>query len=159
MACDSSARLECEGSRRRSRGIWRPCLSPGHVHHDFLATRRGPVRRAGQVSPNLSIVSIINNPSLSFTAKTENGAVGVVRGTGTGLNLSNVLLSENIKSSELVLTKGDVNSDGIGIPQDLIVGKIISVEKNASDLFQKGKLESFVNFTTLSLVFVYIQNQ
>lgn len=111
-----------------------------------------------QISENLSKVNIINNSSLSFTGKTENGAVGVVKGTDV-LTLNNVLLSENIMDGELVLTKGDVNQDGIGIPADLIVGKIKSVEKNPSSLFQKGELESFVNFVNLSTVFVYIQTK
>ncbi len=111
-----------------------------------------------QVSDNLSKVNTINNSLSSFTAKTENGAIGIVRGGGS-LTLNNVLLSENIKEGELVLTKGDINQDRIGIPADLIVGKIKSVEKNPSDLFQKGELESFVDFVSLSTVFVNTGNK
>ncbi len=111
------------------------------------------------VSVNLSKVNIINNSSSSFTAKTENGAQGIVKGTGTGLTLENVLLSENMKNSEIVLTKGDINLEGIGVPPDLVVGKITEIEKSASDLFQKAKIESFVNFVNLSTVFVYIQTK
>lgn len=110
------------------------------------------------VSVNLSKVNLVNNALSSFTAKTENGAVGVVRVTGGGLVLENVILSENIKTTELVLTKGDVDFEGVGVPPDLVVGKITSVEKSASDLFQKAKIESFVDFVTLSTVFVYINN-
>jgi rod shape-determining protein MreC len=108
-----------------------------------------------QVSDNLSKVNLINNSLVSFTAKTQNGAVGLVKGGGN-LTLENILLSENIKAGEMVLTKGEINSDGVGIPPDLIVGKIMSVEKNPSDLFQKAKIESFVNFINLSTVFVYM---
>lgn len=108
------------------------------------------------VSENLAKVNTLNNPVLSFTAKTENGAQGIVKG-GASLTLNNVLLSENIRVSELVLTKGDIDSNGIGVPQDLIVGKIISVEKNASDLFQKAKIETFVDLAKLSTVFIYLQ--
>lgn len=111
-----------------------------------------------QVSENLSRVNVINNSSLSFTARMQNGAVGVVKGGGV-LTLNNVLLSENIKASELVLTKGDINPDGIGTPPDLVIGKIISVEKSPSDLFQKAKIESFVDFTKLSTVFIYLENK
>ena len=107
------------------------------------------------VSENLAKVNTLNSPSSSFTARTENGAAGIVKG-GTTMTLENVLLSENIKMGELVLTKGDVDLNGIGIPADLVVGKITSVEKNPSDLFQKAKIESFVDFTKLSTVFVYI---
>lgn len=111
-----------------------------------------------QVSANLSKADLVSNSSLSFTAKTQNGASGLVRG-GANLTLENILLSENIAAGELVLTKGDINSDGVGIPPDLIVGEIISVEKNPSNLFQKAKLESAVNFVNLSTVFVYIQTK
>lgn len=111
-----------------------------------------------KVSNSLSTVNIISSSS-SFTAKTENGAQGIVKGGEGGLVLGNVLLSENIKEGELVLTKGDIDSDGIGIPQDLIVGKITEIEKNPSDLFQKAKIESFIDFSRLSAVFVYIENK
>ena len=109
-----------------------------------------------QVSANLSKVDTVNNSSFSSTVKTQNSAAGVIRG-GNVLILDNILLSENIKTGELVLTKGDVNSDGSGIPQDLVIGKITSVEKNPSALFQKAKVESFVNFINLTSVFVYMQ--
>lgn len=111
-----------------------------------------------KTSFNLSKVNIINNSSSSFTAKTENGAQGTVKGTGAGLILENVLLSENIKDSEIVLTYGDISFEGVGLPPDLAVGKITEIEKSASDLFQKAKIESFVDFTKLSTVFVYIED-
>lgn len=111
-----------------------------------------------KVSNNLSYVNIINN-SASFTAKTENGALGVVKGTGESLTLDNVQLLENIKNSEIVLTYGDINSDGVGIPPDLVVGKITEIEKNPSNLFQKAKLQSHVDFTKLSTVFIYLETK
>lgn len=111
------------------------------------------------VSQNLSVADIINNSSLSFTTKTEKGAVGVVRNIDGNLTLDNVILSENIKPEELVLTKGDMNSEGLGIPPDLVIGKIVSVEKNASDLFQRAKLASFLDFTKLSTVFIFLNSQ
>lgn len=110
-----------------------------------------------QISTNLSKVVVVNNPLSSFTAKTQSGAVGIVKGGEESLTLGSILLSENIMGGELVLTKGDINSDGVGIPPYLVVGKITSVEKNPSDLFQKAKVESFVNFINLSTVFVYVQ--
>jgi rod shape-determining protein MreC len=109
-----------------------------------------------QVSANLSKINNLTNPSVSFTARTSGGAVGVMKG-GNVLTLDNILLSENVKVGELVWTNGDVDSRGIGILPNLVVGKIISVEKNPSDLFQKAKVESFVNFVNLSSVFVYRQ--
>jgi len=109
-----------------------------------------------KVSENIARVNLINNSSSSFTAKTQNGVTGVFKG-GVSLTINNVLLSESIKTGELVLTKGSINSDGIGIPPDLVVGEIISVDKKPSELFQKAEMKSFVDFVSLSTVFVYTQ--
>lgn len=111
-----------------------------------------------KVSANLSKADTINGSSFSFTARTQNGAVGIIKG-GENLTINNIILSENIEPLEFIFTKGDISSDGVGIPPDLMVGKIISVEKNPSDLFQKAKVESLVNLTNLSTVFVYIQTE
>jgi rod shape-determining protein MreC len=105
------------------------------------------------VSENISRVNLTNNPSFSLTAKTQNGAVGLVKG-GEELILDNVLLSENIKVNELVLTKGSNDYGGVGVVPDLVIGKITSVNKNPSDLFQKAEVKSFVNFVNLTTVFV-----
>lgn len=111
------------------------------------------------VSVNLSKVNLVNNPSFLLTVKTEFGAQGVIKGTGAGITLDNVLLSDNIKNSEIVYTLGDIDLEGIGVPPDLIVGKIIEIEKNPSELFQKAKIESFIDFSKLSIVFVYINSK
>ncbi len=109
-----------------------------------------------KTSTNLSEVEIVNSPEFSFTAKTQSGVIGIIKGGGN-LILDNVLLSEKISPGEIVLTKGNVNNDGIGIPPDLVIGKIVSVENKPSDLFQKASIESSVNFVNLSTVFVYMQ--
>ena len=124
-----------------------------------VVVKNNLVGKISKTSVNLSEAILINNSSFSFTARTENGAQGIIKGAGASLTFDNVLLSENIKISEIVLTKGDVNQDGIGIPADLIVGKIKSVEKNPSDLFQKAEIASFVNFVGLSTVFIYTQTK
>lgn len=107
-----------------------------------------------KVSSYLSKVDLVTNVSSSFTAKTINGALGVIKGSGRGMTLDNVLLSENIKPQEIVLTSGDINLNGTGYPPDLIVGKIQSIDKNPSSLFQRAKLESLINFPKLSTVFI-----
>lgn len=107
-----------------------------------------------QTSSNLSKVEIVVNNSSLLTAKTQSDVPGVIKGDGKAMILDNVLLSENIKAGDIVTTKGDVDFQGIGYPPDLIVGKIMSVDKNPSSLFQKARVESFVNFNKLSIVFI-----
>jgi len=111
----------------------------------------GKVRKA---SSNLSKVELIFNSS-SFTAKTmTKGVSGIVKGDGRKITIDNVLASDKIEVGEIIVTKGDMNLEGIGYPPDLIVGKIVSIDKNPSSLFQKAKLESFVDFNNLDMVFI-----
>ncbi len=110
------------------------------------------------VKPDFSKAELLNNKNSSFTAKVASldgaEATGVIKGQGSEMNFENVLLTLTIKKNDLVLTKGDKNEDGVGYAPDLIVGKITTVEKKSSDLFQKAKVKSFVDFTNLKTVFV-----
>lgn len=105
----------------------------------------------------LSRVMLLSNNSFSFTAKTDRGTVGVLKGEENGkITLGSVLLSEDLKKDDFVYTRGDLNENGIGMPEDLIVGKIESVEKNPTALFQKAKVQSVTDFTKLFEVFVVV---
>ena len=103
-----------------------------------------------------SKVTLVTNPSFSSTVKTlRTQAPGIIKGKGERqMILDNVLQSEDIKTSDIILTKGDQDLDGWGVLADLIVGKIISVSKKPSDLFQKGEVVSLLDFQSLSTVFV-----
>ncbi len=122
---------------------------------DAVVFRDNLVGKITKTSEFLSQISLTTNPDLKFTAKTENGTIGVVKGEGNGeLFLDNVLLSDKLEKNELVLTSGDLKIDQTGFPPDIIVGQILSVEANPSDLFQKAKLKTLVDFSKLSNVFV-----
>ncbi len=103
-----------------------------------------------------SKIDLITSPSFSSTVKTlRTQAQGVIKGEGgKQIILDNVLQSDDIKISDIIVTKGDQDMKGIGLPPDLIVGKLISVNKKPSNLFQKGKVVSLLDFSSLSTVFV-----
>ena len=105
-----------------------------------------------------SKVDILTNTSFSLTVKDQrSGANGVTKGDGgRQLILDNVLQSDDIKESDVLVTKGGQDTSGRGIPPDLIVGKIVSVEKKPSEVFQKGKVQSPLDFSNFSEVFVVI---
>lgn len=125
---------------------------------DSVIVRNNLVGRISKVSSFLSKVDIVTNASLSFTAKTTSGTIGVIKGGGGDkITLDNVLLSQNLKLNELVLTKGDVDINGSGIPANLVVGKIQSIEKVPTAIFQRAEVKSLINFTKLSTVFIVIQ--
>lgn len=113
----------------------------------------------GKIDKTQNFVSravLITNASSSFTVKTSgNLNLGVVKGQGGGtLVLDNVLLSENLTKNELILTKGNMDLNGTGFPPDLIVGKIKSINKNPSALFQTAEIESPIDFENISQVFI-----
>lgn len=108
------------------------------------------------VSDYFSKVEILTNPS--FTALVRNqrsGANGVIEGDGEGqLILDNVLQADDVKTSDILVTKGSQDLSGAGFPPDLIVGKVMSIEKKPSEVFQKGKVQSPLDFSDISTVFV-----
>ena len=73
--------------------------------------------------------------------------------------LDNVVLSDTIENTDLVETKGDVDANGNGYPPHLIVGKILSVNKKTSALFQSALVGSLVDVSKLDVVFVMRNEQ
>lgn len=112
-----------------------------------------------QLTASLAKVQLVTNAASSFTAKTASTqALGVIQGQGGGqMILNNVVLSDNLKVSDLVLTNGDTNLNGEGYPPDLVVGKIVSIDKKASALFQRAEVASFIDFTKITTVFVLLK--
>lgn len=108
---------------------------------------------------SLSEVTLVTNSSMSFTAKTSSSEVlGVIKGQGGGdMILDNVLLSDNLKPLDLILTNGDTSLNGSGYPPNLVVGKIVSVDKKASSLFQRAEVSSFIDFSKITTVFIIVK--
>ena len=112
-----------------------------------------------KITPHISQIALLNDASTSFTAQTaKTSANGIVRPLDSGtIILANVVLSDKLEKNDLVMTKGDLDSQGHGYPPKLIVGKIISIDKQASSLFQAAKIQSLVDVTQLRMVFVITQ--
>ncbi len=113
-----------------------------------------------KTSPHLSVVDLLNHKGISFTAKTvATSALGIMQGTGTEtIILNNVLLSDKLQKGDIVVTKGDIRLDGLGFMPNLVVGKIISINKKASALFQSAEVERLVDAARLEMVFVMVGN-
>lgn len=104
-----------------------------------------------KTSPQLSQVNLLNNKDISFTARTNNtSAIGIINGVADqNFILKNVLLSDVLHTGDTVVTKD---------PPLLVVGKIISVNKKASSLFQTAEVQSLVDVMNLKMVFVILEN-
>lgn len=106
---------------------------------------------------DLSKVELITNNNSSFTAKvlSETDSNGIIKGQGGDeMILDNVLLTTTLKKDAEVLTKGDKNEKGEGYPPDINIGKISSIEKKQSDLFQRASIVSPIDFNNLNIVFI-----
>lgn len=116
------------------------------------------VGKISKTSAYTSNIELITNSSSSFTAEALNTqAAGVIKGQGGGgMILDNVILSDVLLKNDTVITKGDINLNGTVLPPNLVVGKITSISKNPSDLFQKAKVNSLLDFTNLEKVFVIV---
>jgi rod shape-determining protein MreC len=114
------------------------------------------VGKISKISSTLSSAMLITNSSSSFTVTTlTTQSLGVIKGQGGGeMILDNVVLSDTLQKQDLVLTKGDINLSGSGFPPDLVVGKITSISKNPSDLFQKASIASLIDVSKLNKVFI-----
>ena len=59
-------------------------------------------------------------------------------------------LEEQVAIGEVVLTSGL----GGKFPQDMVIGRVVELEKRESDLFQRAVIQPVVDFNALELVFV-----
>lgn len=121
---------------------------------DAIVFKNNLVGKVTKVTAYLSKVDIVNNSSSAFTARTEKGALGLIKGLGDLMILDNVLMSDTLAKDDIVTTLPSQNIDGAGVPSDLVVGKIISIDKNPSAVFQRAEVKSLLDFPTLSTVFI-----
>lgn len=112
------------------------------------------VGKIGDASPNYSSVILPYNSQFSTVGKTLEGAEGIVSGLDNFILFDKVVIGESLSKGDVVFTRGDVNSTGIGVYSDIIVGKIDSIERVETRPFQNAKVESLLDFTKLNLVFV-----
>lgn len=125
----------------------------------IVVVKDNVIGRTIKVSPHLSVIQLVSHKNTSFTGETsKTGALGVVKGKGGNqIFLENVVLSEKLEKNDIVKTKGDVDTNGLGYPPDLVVGKIVSVYKRTSALFQTAEIKSMVDFSRLHTVFILSQ--
>lgn len=95
--------------------------------------------------------------SFSTLAETENNVAGIVTGYNEFILFDRVVITDSIKKKELVITKGEIGKNGVGIPQGFTIGEITIVNKSETKPFQSASVKSLVNFNKLSTVFIIVQ--
>lgn len=110
-------------------------------------------------TPHISHIQLSVDKNFSIASQTiKTNAIGITRGEAEdGILLQNVLLSDTLEKGDYVVTKGDKDDKGDGLPPNLIIGKIMSLDKKASALYQTAKVESVIDLSRLRTVFVLLQ--
>jgi cell shape-determining protein MreC len=126
---------------------------------DVVVVKDNLIGKVTKTTPHIALITLLSDPLTSFTAQTAKTSTnGIVRTMDGGtIILANVVLSDKLEKNDLVMTKGDMDLEGHGYPPNLVVGKIVSIDKQASSLFQAAKIESLVDILQQRMVFVLTQ--
>jgi rod shape-determining protein MreC len=117
-----------------------------------VVTDQGLVGRIDAVISNAARVQLITDPSSVINVRLEKtGKEAQLIGTISGdLALDLIPQDVLIQAGDVVLTSGL----GGGYPTDLIVGQVLTVRKQDSDLFQEATIQPIVDFTQLKIVLI-----
>lgn len=115
--------------------------------------------RVIKVYDNFSEIMLISSKNSIVDVKIQSNNIGLnpvhgaVKGQGSGkLGLDTVSSDAQIKEGEFLVTSG---LEGM-FPQNLLVGKITSVNVNDLQPFQTAKIQSFLDFKNIENLFLII---
>jgi len=113
------------------------------------------VGKIEEVSENYSVVYTIINDKFQTLAKLpETNANGIIVGQQDFMIFERVVITDTLKEGGIVVTKGEVGQNGIGILPDIVIGTIKSISKNESQPFQSAEVAPILDFSKLTNVFV-----
>ncbi|MCA9952555.1 MAG: rod shape-determining protein MreC [Anaerolineales bacterium] len=118
-----------------------------------VESARGLVGQVYRTTQNSAqIVLLIDSSSAVPVRLGTSRATGILRGSGVGgaANIDWIDLRYQIAVGEVVMTSGL----GGRYPQDLVIGRIIDVERREAELFQSAIVQPAVDFDSLEVVFV-----
>jgi rod shape-determining protein MreC len=109
-------------------------------------------------SQNYSVVTTPYNQNFKVLAKLpETNANGILVGRNDFMLFDGVIITDTLKKDGVVVTKGEVDSHGIGVVPDMIIGKITSISKNETSPFQSAQVIPMVDYSKILDVFVISQ--
>lgn len=127
-----------------------------------VESARGLVGQVFRTTENLAQVILITDNTSSVPARLgQSRATGVVHGGGVGgvLTMDWIDLEAQINLGDPVLTSGLVGDSPSGMvinrfPPDLVVGRVVDVQRSEAELFQRAIVQPATDFEELELVFV-----
>jgi rod shape-determining protein MreC len=114
---------------------------------------RGLVGQVIRTHAHTSLVLIVTDPSSAIPARLgQSRATGVIHGGGPGgaLTMDWIDLEADVAVGDLVTTSGL----GGKFPEDMVIGRVVDVERREADLFQRALVQPAVTFEELEVVFV-----
>jgi rod shape-determining protein MreC len=114
---------------------------------------RGLVGQVFRATANLAQVVLITDSASSIPARLGSSrATGLLRGGGLGgsMTIEWINLQHQVEVGEVVMTSGL----GGKFPQDMVIGRVVEVERSEAELFQKATVQAAADFEALELVFV-----
>jgi len=110
-----------------------------------------------KTSQSISEVRTILHPEFSTIVKyPPTNARGIIRGFNSFIIMDNVLITDTLEKDGIVVTIGELNNVGIGIPSNLNVGKIDSIDREETASFQAAQVEPLIDYSQISNVFVIV---
>jgi rod shape-determining protein MreC len=118
-----------------------------------VESARGLVGQVLRTTAHSAQVILITDNVSSIPARLGNSrATGLLRGGGLGgsMSIDWIDLKFQIETNEVVLTSGLSGK----FPGDLVIGRVVDIDRNEAELFQRAIVQPAVDFESLEIVFV-----
>lgn len=118
-----------------------------------VESARGLVGQIYRASNNASQVALLTETASAIPVRLgTTRATGILRGAGRGAlpTIDWIDLQYVVEVGELVMTSGL----GGKFPAGMVIGRVVQVERNEAELFQRAVVQPAVDFRTLETVFV-----
>lgn len=117
------------------------------------------VGKIREVNNTYSEVLLVTNKDFTTLGITlDHNSPGIVRGLEDFIFFDHIVITDTILKGEKVLTKGELNSQGLGIPPGLVLGSITKVNKSESKPFQNALIMSPLDFRKITTLFIVSEN-
>lgn len=81
-------------------------------------------------------------------------ATGVIVGGNNEIHFENVVSKDEIGVDDVVMTQNNQNAQGMGVGDDIVIGKIVEINSDRSVPLKSALLKSYIVFPNLHSVFV-----
>lgn len=117
------------------------------------------VGKISKVDNKYSEVMLITHKNFTTLASTlDHNSPGIITGFDDFMFFDHVVITDTISKGEKIITKGELNSNGIGIPPGLILGSITKINKSDTKPFQNALVATPLNLSKITTVFVISEN-